>query len=83
MSRQSIHDALMERIATFSAYSASGSVAVAGWSMQEWFGVIGIILAVLTFVVNIYYKESTKKHQQRMQEIAQGKDDAKKSTDDL
>jgi len=70
MSQQSIHDALMERLATLSAYGASGGIAVTGWSMQEWFGVIGLIFMILTFIINTYYRRKTHLHQIFMQEQA-------------
>jgi hypothetical protein len=70
MSQQSIHDALMERIATLSAYGASGGIAVTGWTMQEWYGLIGLIFMVLTFVINTYYRRKTYQHQVFMQEAA-------------
>jgi hypothetical protein len=70
MSRESIHGALMERVATLSAYGTSGATVVAGWSMQEWFGVIGLIFMVLTFIINTYYRRKTYQHQVFMQEKA-------------
>jgi hypothetical protein len=70
MSQQSIHDALMERLATFSAHGASGGIAVTGWTMQEWYGLIGLIFMVLTFVINTYYRRKTYQHQVFMQENA-------------
>ena len=70
MSRESIHDALMERMATLSAYGTSGATVVAGWTMEEWFGVIGLIFMVLTFVINTYYRRKTYLHQVFIQEQA-------------
>ena len=70
MDRQSLHDALMERMATLSAYGTSGATVVAGWTMQEWFGLIGLIFMVLTFVINTYYRRKTYQHQVFMQEAA-------------
>lgn len=68
MSRESIHDAVMERMATMSAYGTSGATVVAGWSMQEWFGLIGLIFMVLTFIINTYYRRKTYEHQIFMQQ---------------
>jgi hypothetical protein len=70
MSNETIHDALMERLATLSAYGTSGVTVVAGWSMQEWFGLIGLVFMVLTFVINTYYRRKTYQHQVFMQEAA-------------
>lgn len=73
MSQEALHDAVMERAATVAAYGTSGSVAVTGWTMQEWFGLVGATCVVLTFLVNAYYKHQTHKHQLAMQKIAAGK----------
>jgi hypothetical protein len=73
MSKQMLHDAAMERAASVAAYGTSGSVAVTGWTMQEWFGLVGATCVVLTFLVNAYYKHLTHKHQLAMQCIAAGK----------
>lgn len=68
-----IRDAVAERAATLSTYATSGSVAVAGLTMQEWFGLVGVGIAILTFFVNSYYKEKTRQHQIEMQRITAGK----------
>lgn len=75
MSKQALHDAAMERAASLAAYGTSGGVAVTGWTMQEWFGLIGVCCAVLTFAVNAYYKHKTHQHQLAMQRIAAGQPD--------
>jgi hypothetical protein len=70
MSQQSIHDALVERMTAFWAYGTSGGIAAAGWTMQEWYGLIGLIFMVLTFVINTYYRRKTYEHQVFMQRQA-------------
>lgn len=70
MSREIVHDVVMERAASIAAYGASGGVAVTGLTLQEWYGLIGIVFMAMTFVVNIYYRRKTHQHQVFMQEKA-------------
>lgn len=59
-----------ERAASGAAYVASGGVAYMGLSLQEWYGLIGLIFMAGTFAVNFFYRHRTDKHQQEMRDIA-------------
>lgn len=43
-------------MASDATYAVSGLVAVSGFTLQEWFGLGGLALALGTFAVNWYYK---------------------------
>ena len=46
---------------TFAAYSASGSLTVFGVLMNDLALIVGMLLALLTFVLNWYYKHQELK----------------------
>ena len=70
MSREIVHDVVMERATSVAAYGTSGGMAVTGFTLQEWYGLIGLIFMALTFVINVYYRRKTYQHQVFMQEKA-------------
>lgn len=70
MSREIVHDVVMERATSIAAYGTSGTIAAAGFTMQEWYGLIGLIFMAMTFVVNVYYRRKTHEHQVFMQKNA-------------
>lgn len=67
MSREIVHDVVMERATSIAAYGTSGSIAVTGFTLQEWYGLIGLIFMAMTFVINVYYRRKTYLHQVFMQ----------------
>ena len=81
MSKQAVHDIVMERTASVAAYGTSVGVAYSGWTMQEWFGLIGVVLAILTFLVNLFYKHKTYRHQVLMMKRKTIKDQSKSDED--
>jgi len=62
MARQAIHDVAVERMTSLAAYWTSGVTVVAGWTAQEWFGFIGLLLAVGTFGLNWFYRHKQYQH---------------------
>lgn len=70
MSREVVHDVVMERATSIAAYGTSGGMAVTGLTLQEWYGLIGLVFMAMTFVINIYYRRKTYLHQVFMQEKA-------------
>ena len=70
MGREVVHDVVMERATSIAAYGASGGIAVTGFTMQEWYGLIGLIFMAMTFVINVYYRRKTYQHQVFMQQQA-------------
>jgi hypothetical protein len=70
MSHEIVHDVVMERASSIAAYGTSGSIAVTGFTMQEWYGLIGLIFMAMTFVLNAYYRRKTYQHQVFMQKNA-------------
>lgn len=46
----------MEKHASWLSYSASGSAVVCGFTLNDWGMLVGILIALATFIVNWYYK---------------------------
>jgi hypothetical protein len=59
---------MTEKITTAVSYAASGTLMVGGLAMNELVAIIGLILAIATFAVNIFYKRKHLQLAQRAQD---------------
>ncbi len=55
----------MDKIASDAAYTTSGFLAVTGLTLQDWFGLVGLLLAAGTFAINWYYKHRADQRAER------------------
>lgn len=46
-----------DRIATNVSYAGATTAVVGGLSFNEWVGLAGVIVALATFIYNVWYKE--------------------------
>lgn len=77
---------MLDNITTKISYVANGLLALLGFlSLESWAIVIGIILTVATFFVNVRYRKRmldiTEDHQRRVRNIQKGKSEQDKPPD--
>lgn len=51
----------IESIATKTTYTASGLTVLSGLTINEWGVVVGMVLGVLTFIFNVWFKMKYKR----------------------
>lgn len=57
-----------ENVTSLISYMSGIGVMLMGLSVQEWFGVIGALTTILTFLVNSYYKNRADKRAERAEQ---------------
>lgn len=67
-------------VSSKTSYGSSGAVTLLGaLTLNQWTAVIGIILAIGTFLVNWYYRkkmrDDTKEHYRKSEQIQRDKDE--------
>jgi hypothetical protein len=55
----------VDKVASDVAYATSGLVALTGLTLQDWFGLVGLMLAGCTFGINWYYKHRADRRAER------------------
>lgn len=58
-------DKLQEKVITVFSYMPSFSLTLTGWTVNEWLSVIGILLAIGTFWVNLHFKKKADNREER------------------
>ncbi|MFV5193180.1 holin [Acinetobacter courvalinii] len=53
---------------SYTTYTSAGVSVVSWWASIDWMAVLGVVVAVATFILNLYYK---RKENQRADEIHQ------------
>jgi hypothetical protein len=51
-------------------YAAAGGTGIAVFTLNEWAMIVGIVVTILTFVLNWYYKRKDEKRKQIEHELA-------------
>jgi heme exporter protein D len=77
-SRTSKHSAVVGSATTFgtkATYAGSGTALIGGLAANEWLAVVGVLIAVLGFLTNLYFqhrrdKREEREHQRRMDHMA-------------
>lgn len=61
---------MADKVTTAAAYTTSGATFLAGsMSLNEWLAVGGFMLAIATFIVNIYFQRKRDKREERMSQM--------------
>ena len=80
MAEQSLTEAGVTALATKASYATSAATVVAGFTIGEWAGLIGIGATLATFAANLYFRwradqREEREHQLRMAEYKAGLSD--------
>jgi hypothetical protein len=65
MSKETINDAAVAALATKASYATSAATVIAGFTIGELAGLIGIGATLATFVANIYFRWRADQREER------------------
>lgn len=61
---------MTDRVATATSYIGAGTAVVGGLNFNEWLALGGLIVAILGFIYNVWYKERLLKVARQKSEIS-------------